>query len=110
MRLPDDLKHEIIDRLSPLCLEKLILFGSYAAGVPDDDSDIDLYVVTSDDYMPKNWQEKSDISLKVSQAMLDFRMKHAVDLIVHTKPIHEKFMQMGSSFSKDLQRTGVRLI
>jgi predicted nucleotidyltransferase len=110
MPLPEHLKQEIIQRLAPLMPEKVILFGSYAAGVPTEDSDIDLYVVTHDDFMPKTWQEKSDISLQVSQAMLDFRMQHAVDLIVHTRPMHDKFMQMGSSFAKELQRSGVRLI
>ena len=110
MNLPEHIKQEIIRRLAPLLPEKVILFGSYATGVPTDDSDIDLYVVTHDDFMPKNWQEKSDVSLRVSQAMLDFRMKHAVDLIVHTKPMHDKFMQMNSSFARDLQQSGVRLI
>lgn len=110
MNLPEHLKQEIIQLLAPLSPEKVILFGSYATGIPTVDSDIDLYVVTHDDFMPRTWQDKSEITLKVSQAMLDFRMKHAVDLIVHTKPMHEKFMQLGSSFSRDLEKTGVRLI
>ena len=110
MNLPEHLKQQIICMLEPLSPEKVILFGSYANGTPDEDSDIDLYVVTDDDFMPETWQEKSDVSLKVSQAMLDFRMQHAVDLIVHTKPMHNKFMQMESSFSKELRQSGVRLI
>lgn len=110
MNLPEHLRQEIIQRLAPLSPEKVILFGSYASGVPTEDSDIDLYVVTHDDFMPEFWQEKSDVALRVSQAMLDFRIKHAVDLIVHTKPMHAKFMQMDSSFARELRQSGVRLI
>ncbi|SMP87795.1 Nucleotidyltransferase domain-containing protein [Epsilonproteobacteria bacterium SCGC AD-308-E02] len=47
------LKHEIVERLKPLDLDKIILFGSYAYGTPNEDSDIDLYVVTKDDFIPQ---------------------------------------------------------
>jgi len=42
------LKHEIVDRLKPLDPDKIILFGSYAYGTPNEDSDIDLFLVKDD--------------------------------------------------------------
>ena len=48
------LKNEVIDRLKPLGLDKVILFGSYANGTFHPRSDLDLYVVTKDDYVPKS--------------------------------------------------------
>jgi len=39
------LKHEIVERLKPLDPDKIILFGSYAYGTPNEDSDIDLFLV-----------------------------------------------------------------
>jgi predicted nucleotidyltransferase len=39
------LKQEIIERLMPLDPDKIILFGSYAYGTPNEDSDIDLFLV-----------------------------------------------------------------
>lgn len=39
------LKHEIVERLMPLDPDKIILFGSYAYGTPNEDSDIDLFLV-----------------------------------------------------------------
>lgn len=39
------LKHEIVERLKPLNPDKIILFGSYAYGTPNEDSDIDLFLV-----------------------------------------------------------------
>ncbi len=39
------LKHEIVERLKPLKADKIILFGSYAYGEPNEDSDVDLFLV-----------------------------------------------------------------
>ncbi|MDO8454318.1 MAG: nucleotidyltransferase domain-containing protein, partial [Sulfurimonas sp.] len=49
------LKHEIVEKLKPLDLDKIILFGSYAYGTPNEDSDIDLYVVTKDEFIPQSF-------------------------------------------------------
>lgn len=42
------LKDEIVERLKPLDPDKIILFGSYAYGTPNEDSDIDLFLVKDD--------------------------------------------------------------
>lgn len=103
----DTLKKEIVSRLEPLKPEKVILFGSYAYGNPTEDSDIDLYVVTNDDFMPKSFKEKMDVVLKVSSAILDIRQKYSTDLIVHTKPMHEKFVELNSSFCREIMNNGL---
>ena len=41
----DVIRNEIVSRLKPLDLDKIILFGSYAYGTPRKDSDIDLFLV-----------------------------------------------------------------
>jgi len=41
----ENMETEIIKRLRPLRLKNIILFGSYAYGMPDDESDIDLFLV-----------------------------------------------------------------
>lgn len=109
MKLNDALKHEIITRLQPLHPEKVILFGSYAYGEPGKDSDIDLLVVTDDDFMPCSFQEKMQVRLRVSNAMLDFRLRHATDLIVHTKPMHRRFLELDSMFAREVLKKGVVL-
>lgn len=81
------LKHEIVERLKPLEPDKIILFGSYAYGTPNEDSDIDLYVVTKDEFIPQSFREKMDVVRKVSIAIDDIRDKAAVDLIVHTRSL-----------------------
>lgn len=109
MRNIEAMKKEIIRRLKPLDPEKIILFGSYAYGMPDDESDIDLYVVTKDEHIPKNWREKSDIYLKFSRKLRDLQKVIPIDLIVHTKGMHKKFADINSSFYRDTILQGQRL-
>ncbi|HBF36391.1 MAG TPA: nucleotidyltransferase domain-containing protein [Firmicutes bacterium] len=110
MSLPEKIKNEIVERLKPLDPEMVVLFGSYAYGKPNEDSDIDLYIVTKDDYMPGSWKEKSNLRFKYSQRLFDFRMKYPVDLIVYTRPMHQKFIEINSSFSREVMTKGARLL
>lgn len=106
----EKIKLEIIDRLKPLNLNKIVLFGSYAYGTPHQDSDIDLYVVTNDEFIPQNYKEKRALVWKVSTAILDIRKKYAIDLLVHTKKMHQKFIELQSSFSKEILEQGKVLL
>ena len=103
----DEIIKEILRKLtSGLNLYKVILFGSFAYGNPERDSDIDLIVVTDDDYMPKSYEENMTNYLKVSSMLRDIKKRIPIDLIVHTKPMHEKFNQLGSMFSKEVAKRG----
>jgi predicted nucleotidyltransferase len=110
IKLSDELETRIRDALAPLHPEAVILFGSYAWGQPTEDSDIDLYVVTQDDFVPATWREKRDIVRAVSTRIVDLRMRYAIDLLVHTKPMHRKFVETDSSFARKIVKEGVRLL
>ncbi len=75
-------------------------FGSYAYGTPNEDSDIDLYIVTNDDFIPQNWKEKSAIYLKFINRLDVIQKIIPIDLIVHTKKMYEKFVELNGSFYK----------
>lgn len=109
-KLSDRLETQIKDALAPLRPEAVILFGSYAWGQPTEDSDIDLYVVTQDDFLPATWRQKRDIVRAVSNRILDLRTQYAIDLLVHTKPMHQKFIETDSSFARQIMEEGVRLL
>jgi len=96
----------IVEKLKSIDPEKIILFGSYAYGEPTEDSDIDIMVVTSDEKIPKNFNEKSLIYLRVSKSISDIKREFPVDLIVHTKAMHEKFIELDSLFSQELLQKG----
>ena len=105
----DQIKAEIINRLEPLNVEQIVLFGSYAKGTPHTDSDLDLYVVTKDDYVPKNFDEKMGLKLKIAGALKDLQGIVPIDIITHTKKMHQKFIEMNSSFSKEILENGIRI-
>ena len=110
IRLSGELETRIRDALTPLRPEKVILFGSYAWGRPTEGSDIDLYVVTRDEFTPATWRQKRDIVRTVSNRILDMRTQHAIDLLVHTRPMHRKFVEIDSSFARQIMNEGVRLL
>lgn len=106
----EELKNEIVERLKPLDPERVILFGSYAYGTPTEDSDIDLYVITKDEFIPQSFRERRETTKSISMAIRDLRSSNAFDLIVHTKPMANKFQEFNSSFSKELLTKGVVLL
>lgn len=103
----ETLKYKIIERLKPIDPEKVILFGSYAWGTPDENSDIDICVVTKDDYIPQNWNEKNRIQLKIASAMQDFLQEYPTDLITHTRKMHRVFIESNSSLSRKIMNEGI---
>lgn len=94
---------EKIKKHSP---EKIILFGSYAHGIPTSDSDIDIMVVTNDDFIPSSFEEKSKIYLEIAHSINDIQKQFPVDLIVHTKAMHQKFVEMNGMFARELLSKG----
>lgn len=108
--LIESIKNEIIDNLRAIDPAKVILFGSYAYGIPDQDSDIDLYIVTKEDFIPETFEENLQIKKKVYMALSNIRKKYASDILVHTLPVHQKFIELGSSFSKEIMQKGIVLI
>ena len=105
----EEMKLEIIKRLEPLNPNKIILFGSYANGTAHQDSDIDLYVVTNDDFIPQTFKESMNLKLKISRAIKDLQKIIPIDIITHTKKMHQKFVELNSSFSQEILKDGVKL-
>ena len=101
------LAQEIVKRVKPLSVQKVILFGSHAWGQPDPDSDLDVLVVLNDSSMPQTSKEHGALHLCVARRIRDVREKAPVDLIVHTQPMHRKFMGTDSMFARKVMNQGV---
>ena len=91
-----ELREKIVKELDP---EKIILFGSYAWGTPNDDSDVDLFIVKS-----------SDISRRERQTELRkklFGSDIPMDLLVYTpEEINESINKTCNLFIEDIVRNG----
>lgn len=109
-RMLNQLKVELMRRLSPLGLESVVLFGSVAKGVDNADSDVDLYVVTQDETIPANWSEKNRIYLSISRHIRDLHKKYPIDLIVHTKAMYKQFMMHKSLLANEIRDSGIKIV
>ncbi len=98
--------YQIVSKLKEMNPDKVILLGSYAWGEPHENSDLDIIVVTNEDIMPKNYNEKMEIYLKVSKLLSEFKKQAPIDLVVHTRTMHNKFLKLGSAFSKEISKRG----
>ena len=107
--LSEKIKTQIIDALKPVAPYRVILFGSHARGEADEESDIDLYVITNDNFIPKNWSEKMDIKLNVSRALKNLRKKYDIDLIVHTREMSKLFSQSNGQMAREMKDKGIRI-
>lgn len=96
----------IVEKLKTTNPEKIILFGSYAYGEPSEESDLDILVVTNDETIPISFSEKSKVYLRISKSISEIKKEIPVDLIVHTKPMHQKFIEMDSLFARDIYTRG----
>jgi len=102
----EEIKSQIVKELMPLKPYKIILFGSYAYGTPNEDSDIDLYIVTADDFTPKNFEENFKIKKQYFKALDNFTNKFATDMVIHTKEMNKKFLELNSAFSRQIYTKG----
>ena len=96
----------IVEKLKTLHPYKVVLFGSYAYGSPNANSDIDLLVVLDSDRIPKNFRENMANKLLVRNTLWEVNKETSIDLIVYTKPMYQKFNALGSMFSKELLEKG----
>ncbi len=108
MKLPDAIKNQIIEALKPLDPEKIILFGSYAYGNPHKDSDIDLYIITKDNFIPENYADFCRVRSAFSEILIPLRKNLDIDIIVHTKEFNKQFFRFDNQLAKQI-KNGVSL-
>jgi predicted nucleotidyltransferase len=85
----------------------VLLFGSYAYGTPDPDSDLDVFVVLNDQSMPVTFKEKQELYLKVSSLTRPVAKQIPIDLMVFTLPMFEQFKLADTSFSEEILTKGI---
>jgi uncharacterized protein len=106
MQYSDKYIDQLKRRISELNPHLILLFGSHASGTSDEDSDIDLLVVTKDEFIPENFNERIDLQLKVSEHIFDIAKKVPLDLLVYTLPMYRKFLEQNNEFAKDVRTKG----
>ena len=86
----------IVEGLSP---EKIILFGSYATGKADKESDIDLLIIANSDQdrLERTWQ---------TYRLLRGKRKTPMDIIVLTPQEYGEMKKGGYPLIREVEETG----
>ncbi len=105
--ISEEIRQEILSRLvEGGNIRKVIVFGSCASGASGVNSDIDLLVVTDDGSIPQSFEENMEHYHRVSSVLREIKKRIPLDLIVHTKPMHEEFIRQGSMFAREIAERG----
>ena len=59
--------------------------------------------------MPKNFDERLEYRLSISDIIYETAKKVPIDLLVYSKPMFEKFKELDSSFSREILTKGKKL-
>ncbi len=89
--LLDEITKRLVESIHP---ERIYLFGSHAAGNPEDDSDVDLLVVVRD--TDKSTRE---ITLEGRKSLRDFQIP--LDLIVCTESQFNRYGQVKNTIMNE---------
>lgn len=99
----------IVERLKAINPYKIILFGSYADGEPNVNSDIDLIVILDKKGIPKTYQEKFQNRMTVGRQLLPIEREVPLDTLVYTRDEWALFLSQNSSFAKLVNSAGIVL-
>jgi predicted nucleotidyltransferase len=75
----------LIVSLKPSDPYKIILFGSYAKGNPNEDSDVDLLIILDNNHISKTYQERLDKKVYIRNLVLEINQKMSLDILVYSK-------------------------
>ena len=96
----DELKNSFVENLMP---QRVYLFGSYAEGKQNADSDFDFYIVVDD-------SEKDVLGLTAkAYRSIRHKQKRSVDIIVNTEKTFEDRKTRQLSVENEVARKGVLL-
>jgi predicted nucleotidyltransferase len=100
------LVEEMAERLKELKPHKVILFGSYAAGNPTEDSDLDVAVILDNDDIMETFAERMERWSPVAKSVRSIHYKIAMDIFVYSKAEINYLKENGNSFVKEIESTG----
>lgn len=111
IKLDKKIKDELVLRITKnFKVKEIILFGSFANGKPHEYSDVDLVIVLDEKGFAKNYMEKINQRLRVSYILADIEKKIPIDILVYTIDEWEKLININSSFMREINENGVKLI
>jgi len=85
---------------------KIILFGSYAKGNPNENSDIDLMVILDNDHVSKTYKERLEKKIFIRNLIIEINRKIPIDILVYSKEELNLIRNRGNYFIDEIEKTG----
>jgi predicted nucleotidyltransferase len=102
----DAVLDNLVVSLKPSDPYKIILFGSYAKGNPNENSDIDLMIILDNNHVSKTYQERLDKKVFIRNLVLEINRKMPLDILVYSKEELNLIKRRGNYFIEEVEKTG----
>ena len=96
----------LIFSLKPSDPYKIILFGSYANGNPNEHSDIDIMVILDNYHVSKTFEERLNKKIFIRNLVLEINRKIPLDILVYSREEFQIVKNYGNFFIDDIEKTG----
>jgi predicted nucleotidyltransferase len=99
MKLTWEKVNEILERIKKSSkVIRIVLFGSWAWGTPNDNSDIDVLVVE------ENYTDKHSEIVKLKSGLIS--SDYSIDILLFTRNEYEKKLKQGWSLLENIEKNG----
>jgi predicted nucleotidyltransferase len=104
MYLPEDVKKTIVDVItSTYNVDSIYIFGSYARGDADEESDIDIYVIDQE-----NDKKSFDCAVGI-HSRLTRALRYSKDIICHKRHIYDERKNTPGTLEYEVAKEGVKI-
>lgn len=93
-----EIKKRLIEKIKP---KSIILFGSYALGTANDNSDLDLFIIK------KSTQPKYKRGKEIRKILRDIMVP--LDIVIYTPEEVKQYQKASTSFINTILREGITL-
>jgi len=102
----DNYVDQLLEALKQADPFKIILFGSYANGNPNKNSDIDMVVILDNNDVAKTYDERIKKKLFINRLVRNINYKIALDILVYSKEEYKIIKNYGNYFIDEIENTG----
>jgi predicted nucleotidyltransferase len=97
---------KLISSLQPSDPYKIMLFGSYVNGNPNEHSDIDIMVILDNNHVSTTYKERLNKKLFVRKLVLEINREIPLDILVYSKEELNILKKRGNYFIDEIEKTG----
>jgi uncharacterized protein len=97
---------QLLEALKQADPYRVVLFGSYAKGTADENSDIDMVVILDSNDVSKTYEERLNKKLYINRLVRKINYKVALDILVYSKEEYRIIKNYGNYFIDEIENTG----